>query len=130
MPGASSPAVNRRFSLRPTDELIWDESAVVRSDGMVFHALPIAGESDITLQNARALDTLLRRLGGEPVLVHCSSGNRVGALIALREAALRGAAIDEAIDVGKRWGLTRLEPVVRQRIRELTSPGSDARLTN
>ena len=45
-------------------------------------------------------------------LVHCASGNRVGALIALQHG-LESGDVDAAIAEGKRWGLTRLEPVVR-----------------
>ncbi len=99
-------------NLRPAKEQTWSEAAFVQTLGMKYHALPVAGAAGITDENAAALAKVLHEIGGEPVLVHCSSGNRVGALIALGEQA-KGANVDEAIAKGKRWGLTRLEPMVR-----------------
>src|SRR5690606_38327465 len=48
-----------------------------------------------------------------PALVHCASGNRVGALAALRAAWLQGADEEAAIAEGRRWGLRSLETEVR-----------------
>jgi hypothetical protein len=53
--------------------------------------------------------------------VHCGSGNRVGALAALL-AAEEGADIDEALDVGRAAGLTRLEAVVREQLEAPETP--------
>jgi hypothetical protein len=44
--------------------------------------------------------------------VHCASGNRVGAMMALREAWLRGATSEHALEVGRTWGMKGLEPDV------------------
>ncbi len=56
------------------------------------------------------VDKILSGFNG-PVLVHCASGNRVGALFALREKA-NGATNEQAIAAGKTAGMTRLEPEV------------------
>lgn len=88
-----------------------DEQAVVESLGMDYVSLPI-GSDGISFDNARALDELLSSYDA-PVLVHCGSSNRVGALLALR-ASLAGADDDTAIEVGKKGGLTGLEPTVRE----------------
>jgi len=87
-----------------------DEAKEVAARNMTYINFPIAGASDVTYDNARELDRLLSTVDG-PVLVHCQSGNRVGALYALREK-LAGASNEEALAVGKAAGLTRLEPVV------------------
>ena len=42
------------------------------------------------------------------------SGNRVGALFALRAHWLQGLPAVEALAVGRRYGLTKLEPLVMQ----------------
>uniref|UniRef100_UPI00190FA714 beta-lactamase hydrolase domain-containing protein n=2 Tax=Gammaproteobacteria TaxID=1236 RepID=UPI00190FA714 len=60
----------------------YDQAAEVRRLGMDYIALPIAGKDDITPANAAALHALLKERDGE-VLLHCASGNRVGALLAL-----------------------------------------------
>ena len=50
---------------------------------------------------------------GTPVLVHCGSGNRVGALFALRAAWLQGVAPAQAVALGRAAGMTALEPAIR-----------------
>jgi uncharacterized protein (TIGR01244 family) len=94
----------------------YDEVAAVEAMGMTYVALPVAGASDVTYENAARLDSILEGIDG-PVLLHCKSGNRVGALIALR-ASVTGATDEEAIAAGKAAGLTRLEPVVQKLLAE------------
>lgn len=101
------------INLRPNAEMDWDEAQYVESLGMTYSQLPIASAADLTVSNAEALDQLLNKAGGEPVLVHCASGNRIGAVIAVREAKIRQKELEEAISTGKQWGLTKLEPQVR-----------------
>lgn len=94
----------------------FDEAAFVEELGLHYVALPIESEDAVSFANARKLDELLREHPG-PVLVHCASGNRVGALLALR-ASLNGAGDEQALKLGRDGGLTRLEPVVRERLAE------------
>ncbi len=93
-----------------------DEKAVVESLGMDYVPLPILSEDDISFENAKKLDDLLVSYDG-PVLIHCGSGNRVGALLALRQS-MNGADDAAAMAYGKQGGLTGLEPVVRGRLAE------------
>lgn len=93
-----------------------DEAPLVRELGMDYVSLPVTGPADISYNKARELDALLDRYNG-PVLIHCGSGNRVGALLALRES-LRGADDDLALAVGRAGGLTSLDPVVQERLAE------------
>lgn len=91
-----------------------DEAAVLRELGIDYVELPLSSPEAINRDNARLLDEILSAYDG-PVLVHCGSGNRVGALLALRES-LRGADDAAALAYGKSAGLTGLEPVVRKRL--------------
>lgn len=91
-----------------------DERAVVEGLGLDYLLLPIADAEDVSFDAARRLDELLSGYEA-PVLVHCASGNRVGALLALRES-LAGAGDEAALEYGRRSGLTRLEPLVRERL--------------
>ncbi|HLU05538.1 MAG TPA: sulfur transferase domain-containing protein [Woeseiaceae bacterium] len=93
----------------------FDEAAAVRDAGMRYSNLPVQGASGLTLKNVQAFDTLLRE-SERPVLVHCSSSNRVGAMAALRAAWMEGKTMEEAIAIGKEWGLRGLEDEVRRRI--------------
>lgn len=92
----------------------FDEGLIAAGLGIEYHSIPIAGAQSLTKDNARKLDELLDEAGDEPTLVHCASGNRVGALIAVREAWVSGKPIEAAIAEGKRWGLTSLEDTVRK----------------
>ncbi len=94
----------------------FDEAAAVRDAGMRYHNLPIHGPQDLTPENVRAFDTLLASVGDAPLLIHCASSNRVGALMALRAATLQGMSGDAAVEVGRAWGLKSLEPAVRARL--------------
>jgi protein tyrosine phosphatase (PTP) superfamily phosphohydrolase (DUF442 family) len=82
---------------------------------MSYIQIPIAGAADLTRANVERLDTTLRdaRPAGR-VLLHCASGNRAGALLALRENWLHGAAPEDALALGLAAGLTSLEPQTRR----------------
>ena len=105
------------IDLRGEDEDRWlDEAAVLGELSIDYITLPLTGPESISMENAAKLDQILAGYDG-PVLVHCGSGNRVGAVLALRQS-LRGADDAEALAYGKAAGLTRLEPVVKQRLAE------------
>lgn len=93
-----------------------DERAEVEKLGLDYVQLPIDGGDGVTFENAGKLEQILAGYDG-PVLVHCGSGNRVGAVLALRES-LNGADDDDALEYGKSAGLTGHEAIVRQRLEE------------
>jgi len=72
------------IDLRMADEPRgFDEIGTAAALGLRYETLPVAGPNDVTFENAAKLDALLAEFDG-PVLLHCGSGNRVGALFALR----------------------------------------------
>ncbi|TXD41145.1 hypothetical protein TR80_018095 [Xanthomonas campestris] len=79
-----------------------------------YTTLPIVGPDAVTAENAARLAHAIQqaRTHGD-VLVHCASGNRVGALIAL-ERGRHGDSPAQAIALGRAAGLTTLEPFVVQ----------------
>jgi len=91
-----------------------DEQAAVEARGMRYISLPLPEPSDATFENAATLQDLLADVDG-PVLLHCYSGNRVGALFALT-AKTEGLSSEEALEFGKAAGLTRWEGAVRERL--------------
>jgi len=90
----------------------FDEKIVIASLGMRYLPLPISGPGSISVDNARKLDQLIEQSAG-PILIHCASGNRVGALLAL-SASMGGASNAAALQTGRDNGLARLEPTVRK----------------
>lgn len=105
--------VQHVLNLRPAEEdPSFDTAAVANELGFTYHALPIAGPAGLTLDNVRRFDALLATIGEAPTLVHCASGNRVGALFALRAAWLQGKSAEEALAEGTRAGLTQMAAAV------------------
>ena len=106
------------INLRPGSEMGGvDESGLVESLGMDFVSIPIGGGADLTEDNARRLDRALAHAKPGQVMIHCASGNRVGALLALRANLIQGQPASEALSFGKAAGLTSLEDAVRQRLK-------------
>jgi protein tyrosine phosphatase (PTP) superfamily phosphohydrolase (DUF442 family) len=99
--------------LRGAGEVTAGTSEAAAAAGLAYVHLPIAGEGDLDLATARALDRLLDEPTTFPVAIACASGNRSGALLAVEAFWLDGAGADEALALGQRSGLTRLEPSVR-----------------
>ena len=93
----------------------FDEAAAVQAAGIGYDNLPIAGPDALGRDNVEAFDRLLADAQG-PVLVHCASSNRVGAMAALRAAWIEGVPVEEAIATGRAWGLRSLEGAVRERL--------------
>lgn len=100
----------------PGEDRGFDQRYAVEEFGMSYVTLPIEGRGAITFDNAKKLDEILAKYDG-PVLVHCRSGNRAGALLALR-ASMHGEDDEAALAFGKEAGITvpGVEEVVRERL--------------
>lgn len=104
------------INLQPNDELSFDESAAVKRAGMQYEHLPINGAAELKQLKILAFDNLLRQHHGKKMALHCGSGNRVGAAMALRAGWLRGRKMDTAMARGRSHGLTKLEQEVHNRL--------------
>jgi uncharacterized protein (TIGR01244 family) len=98
------------------EEGAWDETEFVEGLGMRFLHIPVAGAAGLTEDNVQALAEVIEDEANHPLLIHCGSGNRVGALFALKAFQLDGKSAEEALAIGLEAGLTRLEPAVRERL--------------
>lgn len=112
---AAAAGVRTVIDLRqPGENRGYDESASAAALGLRYVTLPIAGASGITADNARALEQALTAARADgPVLLHCASGNRVGALLALIHAQREGGSNEAAIELGRKAGMTSLEATAR-----------------
>jgi uncharacterized protein (TIGR01244 family) len=104
------------INLRPAQEpgALAEEAAHAQALGLRLVELPLAEPKDLTTERVRAFAAALADRDGYPVLVHCSSGNRAGALLALKAHILDGRSAEEALEVGRGAGLTRWEQAVRE----------------
>lgn len=88
-----------------------DEPAVAEALGMDYINFPI-GRDGITFENAKTLEDILVRYD-QPVLVHCRSANRVGALFALN-VYRETEDVETALEAGRAAGLTGMESTVKK----------------
>jgi uncharacterized protein (TIGR01244 family) len=100
------------INLCPVAEQKIDEQALITGLGMRYVHLPIAGPADLTRANAMKLAELLADPTVRPLMIHCASGNRVGALFALKAFFADGADRDTALAAGRAAGLKALEGAV------------------
>ncbi|WP_406663531.1 beta-lactamase hydrolase domain-containing protein [Gallaecimonas sp. GXIMD1310] len=101
------------INLATSKELSFDEEAVVKALGMQYFHFPIAGADDFTPDTCRAFKALLDK-AEQPVLLHCGTSNRVGAMLAAVAYHCEGAELEAALSLGRDSGLTRLEGPLRQ----------------
>jgi len=112
-PELAKAGVNLVVNLRPTAEMPdRNEAEEVRSAGLTYINVPIDGPDRL---GRSQVETLWRALESSPglTLVHCGTGNRCGALLALAEVWHRGSTPDAALAFGQSAGLSGLEPAVR-----------------
>jgi uncharacterized protein (TIGR01244 family) len=97
------------IDLRATEENRGlDEKEVVREAGMEYVNIPVGHETidDETFERFRQLMT---DPGRRPALVHCSSANRVGALLIPYLVLDEGKDREEALETGTKVGLSTEE---------------------
>jgi uncharacterized protein (TIGR01244 family) len=104
--------VTRIINLRmPSEKISFNEKSEAEKLGIEYVSLPISGAADITSENARKLHEILK--DEEKTYIHCATGNRVGALLAIRAHELEGRSIEESLEIGHAAGLSSLEPRVK-----------------
>lgn len=104
------------INLQPDDELGFDEAAAVAQAGMHYQQLAIRGAEDLKQLKILAFDNILRQFHGKKIAMHCGTGNRAGAAIALRAGWLRGRKMETAMERGHSHGLTNLADEVHNRL--------------
>ena len=89
------------INLRTAGEDADKQGAQVEALGMKSVWLPIAGKKGLTAENARRLAKALEE-SPKPVVLHCGSGQRVGALMALKAHFTDGEASAKALEMPPR----------------------------
>lgn len=101
------------INLCPAGECGWDEKTVAETLSLHYTSIPIGAACDLSENAARQLHAALDAVP-KPVMVHCGSSNRVGALFALSAHFVHGQPAQAALAQGRAAGLTGLEPAVCQ----------------
>lgn len=85
----------------------FDEAKVVAANGMNYVHIPIDSKDALNKNNVKKFRQALDASQGN-ALLHCGSGNRVGALFALDAYWNQNKSAEEALTIGKEAGLTSL----------------------
>jgi uncharacterized protein (TIGR01244 family) len=91
------------IDLRQPAEGVAAARKAVEEQGLTFVSVPISPET-FRADDAKSVAAILDDAKAGPVLLYCSSSNRVGGVIAVVES-LRGKPHDEALVEGKKAGL-------------------------
>lgn len=91
------------IDLRQPAEGVEAARKAVEGQGLTFVSIPVSPET-FRADDARKVAVVLGDAKAVPVLLYCSSSNRVGAVIAVVEG-LRGKPHDEALADGRKAGL-------------------------
>ena len=110
---AKQAGVSVVVNLRHASELDWDERTAAQSLGLSYYNVPVVGTEPLSQETFAAIDALVAEHQSEQVLVHCSSSNRVGAWYAAHLVTQRGMSREDALEVGRKTGLTK-EPLVER----------------
>ncbi|CAB0151712.1 hypothetical protein PSI9734_02080 [Pseudidiomarina piscicola] len=81
---------------------------------LAYYHIPIAGAAGLTEENVKLFHQTLWLNEDKTIFMHCASSNRVGAMMALREAWYKGADVEQALSVGERYGMTSLRGAVEE----------------
>ncbi|MBT3881141.1 MAG: hypothetical protein HON76_01830 [Candidatus Scalindua sp.] len=90
------------------------EKAWVEGSGMRYIHISISVAEGFTPQNAKVFAEALSGSENYPLIVHCKSGERVGAMFALKAFHIDEKEIEEALLIGERAGLIKLAPTVKK----------------
>jgi uncharacterized protein (TIGR01244 family) len=104
---AKKDGIKTVINLRTSGEMRFDEKGVLKGLGLEYHYLPFAAPD--TLKD-EIFEKSLKVLGDrkkQPVLLHCASANRVGAIWlvhrVLTDKVEYGKALEEAKEVGLKF---------------------------
>lgn len=102
---AREDGIKTIVSLRKPAEVPWDEGAAARGLGLEFHQVPFQSPEELTDKAFEELRALLRDTSKRPLLLHCGSANRVGAVWLAHRVLDDGVTFEAALAEARTVGL-------------------------
>lgn len=102
---AQQGGIKTVVSLRFPEELDWQEAKVAERLGLAFHNVPFKKPETLTDEVFDQTRVLLNDPSQRPLLLHCSSANRVGAVWLAHRVLDVGLSMSKAEDEAARVGL-------------------------
>jgi len=104
------------INLRKKDEIDWNEEAAVRALGMLYLAIPFQTPEELTDAVFESARHALTARENAPLLLHCASANRFGAIWLVHRVLDDGLAYDAALREAEMVGLKN--PAFRDKAKE------------
>jgi len=104
------------ISLRGESETDWNERGAAESLGLEFHQVPVnGGAPQLAAEPFQQISAIVKADPDAQILLHCASGNRAAAWLAVYLVNHEGLSPDAAIEVARANGLNKkgLETKVR-----------------
>ena len=114
MPELKQMGFRTVVSLLTPEEGLSDEREAAGDAGRGFHGISVSGGPP-TADQVDEFARIVSEQGNYPILMHCASGNRAGAMWALYRHQV-GVPAEIALEEGRAVGLDSLEPGVRERL--------------
>lgn len=110
----AAAGVRTVINLRAPAEVVgFDEEREAARLGLRYVSIPVAGPQDLTPETTARFSRVFEQAQREgATLLHCASGNRAGALVALDRGLTHSDSRLEALALGRAAGLGSLEPLV------------------
>lgn len=99
------------------DDALAEEPSWATAAGMAYYHIPIADGNELSAAKVAQLDQLFNAIAGQKALLHCSTGNRAAAMLALHAAWHQNASVEQALAIGQHHGLD--SETLLQRVQEL-----------
>lgn len=94
--------VNLRTETEPG---VQEEAEALRAQGLRYVSVPVTADT-FSAADVERVSRVLADPESGPVLLHCGSSNRVGAVWAVLQAKAKGLTLEQAIEEGRRAGLS------------------------
>jgi len=118
---AKDAGVEVVINLRNSEEMDWDEAAAVEQAGLTYYQVPISGDGPGFDQSSmQRISALVKKHHPQPLWLHCSSGNRASAWLAVHLVQDHHMGVDQSIALAQKAGLTSAE--LEKRVRTYVAP--------
>lgn len=109
------------INLRERGELDWDEQRAATDNGLVYYNVPIARKgSSFSKAAIDEIGSIVRMHDDQKILLHCSSGNRASAWLAIHLVKDHDMGIEDSLSLARSVGLTN--STVENRVLEYLKP--------
>lgn len=104
---AKQAGVSVVINLRQPGEHDWDEAAAAEAAGLRYYSVPVNGAAPLARADMERIEAIVHEHEDADVLIHCASGNRAAAWLAIHLVERHGMETDEALALGRDAGITR-----------------------